>query len=249
MPAMSPPRSPAPAVLSAVALVVLILGVWPNWWFSGKMKSDSEFMDEEMEMSMDLGLREVAVCSMGRCGSMGFSNMPIDGDDEEKQEVKEFKRFVWAGGATFWAGMVCAGAMIASVLLWTMRQRMPFSVPTVAGALGAVTAIAGTIAFLMKPQFPSNDLMQFEFGMSVGYPLCLLGSIGCAIGGFMLAKDEKTHAPFGAAQPYAHPPVYQAGPYPGQVGYGQPPAPQISPACPRCAAPTMFVAEHQRYFC
>lgn len=254
---MMPPRSPAPAVLTALGIVVLLLGVWPNWWFGGEQKIESSYLDEDMAISFDFGLREISACNNGQCGSMNYSSMPSEMMDKGDDEAKRFKRFVWAGGATFWAGMVCVGCMVGSLLLWTMRQRLPFSLPTVGGALAVVTVIGGTIAFALKPSLPDQtELMKIDFSMGLGYPLCLIGGVMCAIGAFLMHKEERAFAAFGSAAAYGVTPYYGGpaapGPMPGQVGYGQSayaPPPQVLPACPRCSAPTVFVAEHQRYFC
>lgn len=251
---------------------MLVLGVWGNWWFKGEPSWDEDrpsYLDDAgFEIELDIGLREVSQCTKGICGSTdlealgamygGFDEEDLDDDDAyERDEARsKLKKYTWAAGVTFWSGMVAAGSIALSILLWTMRQRLPFSLPAVGTALAGVTAIAGTAALMFKPEIRLMDLLSFDIKMSVGYPLTVAGCVLTAVGGYLLHKESVFFPQLGTTPVYggyAPPPPYVGGPQPG---YGAPPPPPphvpmmaVSPACPRCSAPTVFVPEHQRYFC
>jgi len=279
-------------VISAVGLVVLLLGVWPNHWFEGtpdldrdesssSSSSSYDYGDSDDalgKVSFDFGLREISSCAMGACPTTDYESLStqlgmLDDDDDDGGRGdggrSQLERYVWSGRVTFYSGMIGGLALLGSILLWAMRQRLPFSLSAVGGALAVVTAIAGTIAFTTEPVVPGlGRLMQLDIEMGLGFPVTLVGVAISVVGAFQLHKEERGFAPFGSGghaypQPYYGQPPYQAGPSPYQAGPSpyqagpspylpQPmagPASQISPACPRCTAPTIFVVEHQRYFC
>jgi len=134
---MHPHRSPAPTAVAGVGLLVLVLGVWGNWWFKGEPTVDEErdrYMDmSDMGMEFDIGLREMSTCARGVCatakldalammfGDFGGFDDDEDEDDEKAAAREKLKKYRWAAGVTFWAGIVCACALALSILLWMLR--------------------------------------------------------------------------------------------------------------------------------
>lgn len=238
-------RSIAAAGIAAGSLVVLLLGIVPNWWFVGGMKTEFGSEDDD-HLELSFGLTAVEACSGKQCGEMDYDGMPApNGDDDGAAEAAKFRRFVWAGAATFWGGIAVVFAIGGALLLWLIRLRLPASPATIGGALAVGVAIAAGLAFVLKPELPQLMFLrgELELRMSLGLPLTLLGCAGCAIGGFLLARDEQAYPPIGALRVAPQAQVLPGVPAP------PPHAATMAPACPRCNAPTLYVAEHQRHFC
>ncbi len=236
-------RPLAPAAIAAVGLVVLLLGIVPSWWFVAS--TDLELGDPDLgRLEFSFGLTSMDTCVAGRCEEVDYRAVPRpDGaaDGLAASEARRFRHFVRAGAATFWGGVLVVLAIGGALLVWSIRQRLPLSPATIGGALAIGVAIASLVTFVVRPDLAQLMFIggEVELETSAGMPLTLLGCAGCALGGFLLARDEKHYRTLGAPSPAAPLALPIA---PAAAGI-------MTPACPQCHAPTIYVAEHQRHFC
>jgi hypothetical protein len=242
------PRSPLPAIATIVGVIVLLVGVVPNWWFSAeaarreidadmrKYYDDDELRDMRRKRTeISYGLRELEVCERGRCQSLNYSfilDMQAEqrrdrrdrdrdwDDDREEEEFKNIKGFMWVGRFVFWGSVLVTIVTGLGLLLWLLRQRLKLSIGLVGAVLAGGVIVMALVTLGFRPEVPKME----KAGLSAGLPLTLLGAIGCIVGNVLLMKAERSYPLMGAhAAPYGAGPGYPPGGYP-HAGYPmQPP--------------------------
>lgn len=173
----------------------------------------------EGEYSLFVGLRELEICGPGFCKTHSLRSQPVD------------PMFSMSGNVAFFGGIIAAalGALAAGLRLARVEIAGPVSPARMAVAMFGVTLVASLFFLGSIP----DELRRFPLG-SAG-PLAIAGALFGAAGGVLLVLEARAQTqPVRAELPTA-------------TAMKAPPV--MAPACPQCAAPLHWVAEHERWYC
>jgi hypothetical protein len=166
-----------------------------------------------------VGLREAEFCRELACSTKSLRSLPID------------PMFSMSGNVAFFSGIIAAvlGALAACLRLAGVEVAGPVSPARMAAAMFGVTLVASLLFVGSKP----DDLEALRMGMAG--PLAIAGALFGAVGSVILVLEARAQTePVRTELPTA-------------TALKAPAA--MAPACPQCAAPLNWVAEHERWYC
>lgn len=218
-----------------VGAVLILISLFTTSWLTAS----------DRHGSAGLGLREAHFC---RDRDEGTKCETMQLDDNHGHETGRETAMIWAGKITFGLGIVSAllSALCGGMILQQRDRRL------VKAVIGVVAATAvGAVTFLIA--VPSLG-ERASWGPGFSLVLFFVGAAGAIVGTRLTAKA--LGQPMLAAGAPAFAPGYaQQGSQPmaAAPGYAQqtsqPMAAAPTPSCPRDGAPSVWVAQYQRYFC
>jgi len=158
-----------PLSLAIAAIVLLLAGVLPRWWFDG---SDGR-------LTGHFGLRRVQLCAERGCISIGYDREWIDNGYRTPGEVAHFQTMLWAARFAF-AGALATCVLLAAAATLAIGAR-PRAVPVraslavLAGTVSLVVAAAAIGVVIYRPTFPEPDMRYFSVAVGPGVFVTIAG--------------------------------------------------------------------------
>jgi hypothetical protein len=222
--------------LIVIALALTLSGLFHDSWFS--VASDSG------DGRAEIGPRAAKLCQLDECREIPLT------------QLESSAAVTMGGNIAFFSGLLACllGALAAALYLAGKAVAGPISPARLSLAFFVASALAALVYLIKQPGGGDLDL-----SLGAGGPLAVAGCILGAIGGALIAVADRRGPVIPrdrwldddldeTSRNEIAPSASSAGT--GQAtGVGSAVRAPMSPACPRCAAPTEFAEAHQRWFC